>query len=205
MGASAGNGTESGHCTAPRQGQLQERRFKAKVYFEGDGVRMVVAQPADSSAAERRAYNTAHRQCTLHLVSEAPTLFNVSTSGNLSWPVTEVHVKAELLQKLPLLQDVSKSTADVESEPKRRRTSLQNAQEENQAHDSADIALPCSVWGLVSVLLQLQGAVGVDQWFDSGKPESDAALPAQTLEVRCKWYQRHKVRCCCVHVTPEGV
>jgi hypothetical protein len=178
--------TQSDQYSAPGDGALQQGRFKAKVHFEGDGVRVVVVQPADASAAERRAYNSAHRQCTLHLVSHAPTLFDVETSGKLSCPVTEVHIKAELLQKLPLLQDVSKSTADVESEPHQNRTKklVEDSEEQDSGHEYVDTALPCSVWGLVSLLLLLlEGEVEVEEWFDSGKPESDAALPAQTLEV----------------------
>lgn len=81
--------------------------------FSQDGVRVVVAQPADASASETKAYNSAHRQCSLHIISNAAHLSEAETSGKLSSPVTEVHILDELLQKLPLLQDFSELTTQA--------------------------------------------------------------------------------------------
>lgn len=60
---------------------------------------------------------------------------------------------------------------------------MESSEEQQRSGQSIDMALPCSVWGLVSLLVLLEGAVGVEEWFDSGTHKSDPALPAQTLEV----------------------
>ena len=75
-----------------------------------------------------------------------------------------------LLEKLPLLHDIAKSTDSVSCA--------------STPQQAADMMLPCSVWGLISLLLVAEGAVGVQQWFGSGSADCDPSLPAQTLEAR---------------------
>ena len=65
------------------------------------------------------------------------------------------------MEELPLLQDIS-----------------QNTSPSTDAH--ADLELPCSVWGIVSLLLLLEGSVKLAHWFGG---DCDHSLPAQTLLV----------------------
>ena len=44
--------------------------------------------------------------------------------------------------------------------------------------------LPCSVGGLMSALLLLEGKVSLQQWFETDWPAKDTSLPTQTLVVR---------------------
>jgi hypothetical protein len=64
-----------------------------------------------------------------------------------------------MVEKLPLLLDISKSTS-----------SKQLA--------AAQLELPCSVWGFVSLLLLLEGNVKLSHWF---RADTDTSLPTQTL------------------------
>lgn len=155
----------------------QAGRLGAFVQFLGDGgARVVVEQPEDATDAERAAYNSAHRQCWLHIVSHAPREFSVTMTGNSKSPKTEVHIESALLNQLPLLCDAQACASA--SAP----TATSGSGNTSQSNPAA-LQLPCSVWGLVSLLLLLEGSMTVAQWFDSDKPEADAALPAQTLEV----------------------
>ena len=152
-------------------------KYQACVVFQKDAVRVVVSQPAEVSSEEREAYNSAHRQCLLHFVSRPAKQFKFVMSGDTSAPVVEVVVQRGLLEKLPLLHDIADSTdADcIETES------------DTQAWETAGkacIMLPCSVWGLVSLLLVAEGAVSVQQWFGSGSADCDPSLPAQTFEAR---------------------
>jgi hypothetical protein len=152
--------------------------FVASVKLQKDVTVLSLKQPVDATDGERQAYNSAYRQCWGHLMSHPPKGFNVNVSGGIAAPFTEVTVREALLAKLPLLKDVSGSTsADDPTEDSVRES-------EPAAPRVTSMSLPCSVWGFVSLLVLLEGSIGLKSWF-SNRTDADPSLPAQTLEVRC--------------------
>jgi hypothetical protein len=135
------------------------RKENCDISFTTDKVRVVVQQPAD--AADQERFNSAHRQCVQRMVAVPPANFDCEISGKVSAPRTEVILQRAMLEKLPLLLDISKSTS-----------SKQQA--------AAQLELPCSVWGFVSLLLLLEGNVKLSHWF---RADTDTSLPTQTLLV----------------------
>jgi hypothetical protein len=95
------------------------------------------------------------------MIAVPPTTFDCDTSGKMSAPRTEVILQRAMLGTLPLLVNLSKSTSSKE-----------------QA--TAQLELPCSVWGFVSLLLLLEGNVKLSHWFQG---DCDTTLPIQTLLV----------------------
>lgn len=158
--------------TAPRS---SDSPFKVTVLFSSAGVRVVVRQPGPAEASARRAYNSGQRQCCNHLLSQPPKGFDVEVSGGFSAPVVEVKIQPCLLQQLPVLADIAGSTEDAGAE------SLAKQEETEPAE--INLELPCSIWGLVSVLIIIEG-VSLRRWFRSNAPDCDPSLPVQTLEVR---------------------
>lgn len=131
-----------------------------QVSFHKDTVQMIVVQNVNMSHQAREQYNSAHRQCLLHMVSHQPKTFKCETAGDLSEPRTEVVLQQEILKQLPLLLDISESTS----------TDSQSS--------SCELELPCSIWGFVSLFFLLEGAVKCLHWFWT---DSEPSLPAQTL------------------------
>ena len=156
--------------------------FKVNVFFSSAGVRVAVQLPGPVDASARRAYNSGQRQCCNHLLSHPPKGFDVEVSGGLSAPVIEVKIQPCLLQQLPVLADIhsagtsiSGSTCDPDDE---------FASRTEQETAPASIELPCSIWGLVSLLIFTEG-VSLRRWFQGNAPDCDPSLPVQTLEVCC--------------------
>ena len=89
----------------------------------------------------------------------------VKFDGCLTTPAVEVTIKCSLVQQLPLLKDVQSSTPDGEG-------------------TSTPTDLPCTVWGLLTLLILLGGSVGVEEWFGGDPSLQDPSLPANTLLVR---------------------
>ena len=105
----------------------------------------------------------AERQCRAHIAAHPTDEFTVKMNGRLPAPLTEVAFQSSLVEKLPYLCDVQHST---------------------NSNKPAEVELPCPLWGLVSLLILLEGSVGVEEWF-GGDPETlDASLPGHTLLVR---------------------
>lgn len=157
-------------------------RFLAEVEFFSDSARVLVQQPNDVTASERDVYNSAYRQVWGHMATDTPTAFHVNflECNAVSGVETEVVIQSSLLAKLPLLQDVAKSTGAVAELTNEEYDAGLITQREPQV---ANMELSCSVWGLVSLLLLLEGDVTMKHWFASCCPDSDPGLPAQTLEV----------------------
>ena len=133
--------------------------------FAKDNVRIIVEQKSDADAKEKERYNSAHQQVVAHMIARPPKTFNCVTFGDLTAPRTDLVLQRSMLEQLPLLLDISESTTgDIEE-------------------TRIDIQLPCSVWGLTSLLLLLEGAVKQHHWFGVA---SDPSLPAQTLLVRSR-------------------
>ena len=115
-------------------------------------------------------------------MSDPPQNFDVELAGRASMPSTEVVIKRCLLEKIPLLRDISSNTSDVKG-----------VSEAEHPMGGAEIELPCSVWGLVSLLLLLlEGCVVVKDWFEANWQTNDPSLPAQTLEVRLHSYENDR-------------
>ena len=118
-------------------------------------------------------------------MSKPPQHFDFELAGRASMPSTEVVIKRCLLEKIPLLRDISSNTSDVKG-----------VSEAEHPMGGAEIELPCSVWGLVSLLLLLlEGCVVVKDWFEANWQTNDPSLPAQTLEVR---FFPHESGCLCL-------
>lgn len=161
-------------------------RYTACVQFTGSGACVTVKQPALATGSDRAAYNAAHRQCWGHLMLHPPASFDVAFSGSARSPVTEVSIQGDLLEELPLLSDIA--SCALTSEP-REHTPAEDASA--SASEVPAIDLPFSVWGLVSLLLLMEGSVAVSDWFAASRPDAHAGLAAETLTVR------H--RCCYMH------
>lgn len=149
--------------------KLYTCKYASRLFISENSVSVVAKQPKDRTDAERQAYNSAYRQCWGHLMSKPGLEFDVEVTGRASAPGTEVVIQWSLLEKLPLLHDIASNTSSAEA----------SADEQG-----VEMLLPCSVWGLVSLLVLLEGRVTVRQWFESDWPANDPSLPAQTLEVR---------------------
>jgi hypothetical protein len=141
--------------------QLDEQRTKCDISFEIDEVHLVVEQPAQ--AADQERYNSAQVECLQRMVTSPPTTFECKISGRTSAPRTEVIFRRTMVEKLPLLLDISASTSSTRQE-------------------AGQLELPCSVWGFVSLLLVLEGNLKLSHWFQG----DSTSLPTQTLLV-CAW------------------
>jgi hypothetical protein len=128
-----------------------------KVSFAEDEVRIVVEEYLD---AVTHLCVAAHRQCQLRMFAVPPRTFTCVTAGNMSAPRTDLVLQRWLLEKLPLLLDISNSTSNKQK--------------------ASQLELPCSVWGFVSLLLLLERNVKLKRWLGSS---GDTFLPAQTLLV----------------------
>lgn len=142
-------------------------QVNASVLFFSNGEAQVSVNQAQADVAERATYNSAYNQCWTHLMCHPPRQFDVKPCGSAAAPQTDVAINSSLLAQLPLLLDVSQSTE--QPKPDKKRTFMR---------------LPCSVWGLVSLLVLLEGGVTIDSWFrrDRDARDLDASLPAQTMK-----------------------
>lgn len=153
-------------------------RQLAEIEVCSDSVRVTVQQPRDITDENNDVHNSAYGHCWGHIDTNPPRQFQVNlVHVDPSVVEIEVVIQDSLLEKLPLLHDVVKSTCSV------ARMAQHGLVEGNREHQVASISLSCSVWGLVSLLLLLEGAVTMKHWFASCCPDSDSGLPAQTLEV----------------------
>jgi hypothetical protein len=159
--------------------QLQnEHTAKCSVSFISDEVQIVVERPTD--AAGKDHYHSAHSQCLQRMVAVPPNDFDCELSGKVSAPCTKFILRKAMLEKLPLLLDISERTCSKE-----------------QA--AAPLELPCSVWGFVSLLLLLEGKMKLSEWF---RGDSDTSLPTQTLLVRPDDRKPHELQFC-LHEWPS--
>lgn len=152
--------------------------FQARLSISDDSVSVLVTQPSDTEDADRESYNSAYRQCLGHLMATPPREFDVEVTGRAFAPGAEVTIQRSLLQKLPLIHDIASNTSAKDAEDK------EGSESETSHRQDADIMLPCSVWGLASLLLLLEGRVAVKELFEGDRSANDPSLPAQTLEVR---------------------
>jgi hypothetical protein len=160
--------TQSLHTPSDRQ--LDKQKAKCSISFENDKVHLVVEQP-DRAAAQR--YNSAQMQCLQHMVDSPPTTFDCEISGRVSAPRTEVILQRAMVEKLPLLLDITQSTSSA------RQAAI-------------ELELPCSLWGFVSLLLLLEGNMKLNHWF---RGDRDTALPTQTLLVCTSGYKCDNTVC----------
>lgn len=112
----------------------------------------------------------------MRMVAYPPRDFDVKISGSITSPVTEVSLlrTGALLEQLPLLSEIDSSTGS-----NLRRQS----DEESSRNQTAEFCLPCSVWGMVSLLLLLEGSASmIRPWF--ADPSADPSLINQTLQER---------------------
>jgi hypothetical protein len=120
---------------------IRKACFKCFVSFKNDKVYMVVEEPDD---ADKERNDSAHGQCLLRMVAYPPTLFDFETSGKVATPRIEIILQRAMLEKLPLLLDITESTS-------------------SKRIADAPLELPCSVWGFVSLLLLLEGNVKLSE------------------------------------------
>lgn len=151
---------------------------KVHVYFLKESVRVVVKQPNFKQAPEsnRKLYHSAQRQCCSRLMMDPPQAFDVDVSGSVSAPTITVTIEKSLMEKLPLLATIGNSTVDEDEDDLMPEESEENVK-------ATQVELPCTVWALVSLLVLLEGNVSCQQWFQGTVSDSDASLPAQTVEV----------------------
>jgi hypothetical protein len=139
--------------------QQNEQKAKCQVSFTNDEIHVVVEKPAD--AAERQRHELAQRQCVQRILATAPSTFDCELSGKGSAPRTKLILQRAMFEKLPLLLDISKSTS-------------------NEQQESAQLELPCSVLGFVSLMFLLEGQLKPSALVQG---DSDTSLPTQTLLV----------------------
>ena len=120
----------------------------------------VIIRFAPDEPGARRLDSMAERQCKRHILAHPSEQFSLKTDGRFPASVIAVTIDGALLERLPLLQDVRSSTNNVEP---------------------AEMEL---LWGLVSLLILLEGSVGVEEWFGGDPRLLAASLPGSTLLVR---------------------
>jgi hypothetical protein len=120
-------------------------------------VHVVVEEPVD--AADRERYDFGPMRCIQRI--PRPITFDCEMLGGLSASRTKITLQRAMLEKLPVLLQVFNSTS-------------------GEQQTTAQIQLPCSVTGFVSLLLVLEGNVKLRPWF---RGDSDTSLPTQTLLV----------------------
>lgn len=177
------------------QGALGERPavITGQVSFFSDSVCILVSQ---SHSNRRDEYNAARSQCWLRMLACPPCEFDVKLTGSASCPVIEVSVYNGLVGKLPLLSEVSENTdPDVEVPTQSDKEIIpadnkENVYIGNSGGRTAELRLPCSVWGVVSLLLVLDKNINIEPWFDD--VNSDPRLPEETLLV----FSRSAPSCC---------
>jgi hypothetical protein len=101
-----------------------------------------------------------------------------AAGGSVSYPLIEITISSQgaLLQQLPLLHEVDSST----SSSKEHNQSEEEIEASYNGRQTADFMLPCPVWGMVSLLLLLDGTP-MKPWF--GDTSSDPGLVQHTLQV----------------------
>lgn len=145
----------------------QSTSLPKNMLFSDGSMSITFAQPEEGATALRDLDAiVAEHQCRAYIAKHPKEEFKVTVKGSCAAPAVEVALQAAMLERLPLLHDVEDSTAN-DSKP-------------------AAVELPCTVWGLVSLLILLQGNLTVDEWFGFGRDPhvQDASLPANTLVVR---------------------
>ena len=168
--------------------------FDTRLRIHEDSVIVSVTQPSVASEADREAFNAAYAQCCTYLRSHPPTEFDIQVSGRLLAPCTEVVINRSLLKKIPLIHDIATNTSSGDGDPCTATKAAETDAKALEVVQEASMQLPCSVWGLVSALLLLEGKVSLKQWFETDWPAKDPSLPAQTLQVRV---QSSLNACCC--------
>lgn len=152
---------------------------KVLATFSQQGVRIVFQNRAEETSYDERAkYISAQRQCLARILSSPhPKRFELQTTGSVADPVAQVLIlQKELVEELPVLHVASETGSG-----------LDNEHTCDEAMNPVDMSVPCSVWGLVSLLLVVDGCVSVDKILhDSNQQHESAAarLPIETLEVR---------------------
>ena len=114
----------------------------------------------------------AERQCKSYILAHPLELFSLKTDGRIPASDVAVTIYGTLMERLPLLHDVRSSTNNVEH---------------------AEMELPCPLWGLMSLLVLLEGSVGIEEWFGGDPRLMAASLPGHTLLVRL--YDVHDLLC----------
>lgn len=136
------------------------RSSMGNMHLSNGRVSVRFAQPADAAHAAQQELDStaAERQCRAHIAASPQVLsgFSLKLDGCVPCPDAEVVFETGLLEKLPLLLDVETSTSD--SKP-------------------AKIQLPCPLWGLVSLLILLEGRVTVKSWFGGSSHGRSHASP----------------------------
>lgn len=133
---------------------------------------------AGGSDGHRAAYASAQRQCVSQILSGSPKGFELQTSGSVAAPVAQTLIlQRELVAQLPILLVASHTNSATHDEGSDREQCTQAP---------IEMRVPCSVWGLVSLLLILDGCIGVEKMLHAthnGEPAA-AELPLETMEVR---------------------
>lgn len=150
------------HCVHPLRCQIDMHTAQegtpwdgvtGQVSFSKDSVRVVIAQPCRPGEADYRAvYNAAQIQCWCRMLASPPREFDVKMTGSVSTPVTEVVLTGALVKLMPLLNEIDSSTVAKQQS---------QSDEESSGKQISDFRLPCSVWGMVSLLLLLEGSAGM--------------------------------------------
>lgn len=135
----------------------------------------IVIRTAEGARDDTRSRRQCVRQLSSMLCySDAPTESRIRFEmlKEKQGPVIKLYVSREVLPQLPLLADIGSCT---QTDPDSVNTT------EGVSRDG-NVTPACSAWGLVSLVLLMEGEVEVEEWF--GSPDGDPALPAATLEVR---------------------
>lgn len=164
--------------------QLDISRLQGRLWFLASGVvRVRVSEPDNASkcasSSEQSTHDALQRNCWAQMpCGRSMQHFDVKFAGTDGAPAVEVVIHKELVQANPLLRDVAGSTladGDVLHET------------EFFEEQVAGMDLPCSVWGLVTLLLLLEvgpPVLGMEEWM--GGVQGHPGLPMQTLEVRLR-------------------
>lgn len=149
-----------------RASELEMSPSSCIVTFEEDCVRVVASEPENVTLEDKQVNAAAFALCWQHISMNPSHNFQFLMLGSPAAPKYELQMEYSLVEKLPLLHDVATNADPTD--------------------DAAPMHMVSSIWGLVSLLILLDGEVTVQQWFEGGsRGHPIASLPGQTLEVAC--------------------
>jgi hypothetical protein len=136
------------------------------------------------SSTQLARHSAAYLRCWEYIASHPTTGFSVKLDGVVSAVGLQVDFDDSMLQKLPLLHDVLHNTS-------RDEHSIQ-----------ASVEMPCHAMGLVSLLILLEDAVSVKEWFDAHPDRRSVSLICSTLQVQFPNVYAFIYSGACVYIQP---
>ena len=156
---------------------LDLSRLQGRLWFLKGGDVRVRAGLSESTTPARQSSQIALQRKCWHQIrcGRRSYLFDVDFRDTDALPTVEVVIRSSLVKMIPLLDEIASSTLADDDGPSFTDGLVEGF--------DASLELPCSVWGVVSLLLLVEGTVivSMDGWL--GGADGHPGLPMETLEV----------------------